>query len=107
VILKLDLGLCRDHYIRFRLPVLIGIAGFILAAICFALGLALKDVEGGFEIMIFSSVAIFSVGAVLFQMGRRRELVTYTKFENSYFWLSGFGPEYLDLFPRRVKVPEK
>jgi hypothetical protein len=106
-VIKLDLSFCRQHRGLKPLLVKIGYGTLAFSILCFILGLILKDSPDGFVYLTIASVIIFCVGLLVLYSGTEVETVKLDKYRDSYFWINGFGEDYLKSFPNLIEAQKK
>ncbi len=96
--IKLEVSFCRQHRLLKHLLIKIGAGTLIFSILCFIFALILKDSPEGFVYLIIATVIIFCVGLLTLYGATEYEIVKMDKYCDSYFWIKGFGEQYLKSF---------
>ena len=96
--IDLELSFCRRHRSLRGIGFKIGVGMMIFSVLCFAAGIIGDKYANFSTYSIITSVAAFCLG-ILFLLVRDTDIVSHHKYQSSYFWVKGFGEEYLSSFP--------
>ena len=97
---QLALSLCRRHRTYHRTFYKAGWGILIFGVFCFAAALALDNMFPSlFAYAMITSVVAFCIGMLLLYIEKEKEIVSQHKYQAPYFWVKGFGSEYLSSFP--------
>jgi hypothetical protein len=98
--MNLNLHTCVKH--RSKRPLLFTIGVIALVSSVLALFLSARILSNYNELLSYLTIAmgvLFTVGLIILVGVSYLEPVKLEKYRDSYFWVSGFGKEYLKSFP--------
>jgi hypothetical protein len=105
-VLQMNLAFCRRHRIsRWKLNKY-GLGVVIFGALCFAAAFAGDRQPDFFVYAMIASVAAFCLGFLILYADHEKEVVSKHKYSAPYFWVEGFGDEYLSSFPDWTNSPD-
>jgi hypothetical protein len=104
---KLKLSFCRKHRGVKHWLMKFGFGTVGLGVLCFGAALLMKDSPDGFVYFAIASVIVFCIGLLTIYGATEQKAVEVDTFRNDYFWIKGFGEEYLKSFPSLADAHKK
>lgn len=98
-VVHLDLYFCPVHRTWRRALFKIGAGILLFGALCFAVGIVFNENSFVFGVSAITSVFAFCIGALTLYVEKQRDIVSRHKYQAPYFWVKGFGREYVGSFP--------
>lgn len=102
-VVELEICFCRRHRSSHRTLFKIGWGIMFFSFICFAAGIGLNDYGDFFIYFVIASVIAFCIGMIFLYIEHEREIVSRHRYNAPYFWIKGFGSEYLNAFPKLTR----
>jgi hypothetical protein len=104
---NLELSFCRKHRGLKHWLMKFGFGTLGLGVLCFGAALLMKDSPDGFVYLSIASVIIFCIGLLTVYGATEHNAVEVDSFRHEYFWIKGFGEEYLKSFPSLADAQRK